>query len=495
MENLAQNLKRGRGLGLSLATIMLFVITNAAGQSTPVDTLVNATGGTMKFLTEERLGGIDSGKTILREVHLYLGSDTTFFSFPVKTTWESKNGKKMDSVTVVQPGKYWVRIKVTDTSSGKFSWSRMQVVEITPVAKKGTVSWVSKPQNLNDTVSMQFAYTSNVDGKIKVYKGLTSGQLYLSKVITIKADTIGKSLFDYYKVPSGIVTWYRIDFENTNSTVSTTVEKATAAPTKRTPLVRVDSVWNDGLTLKIKGFVNAFGSKTGVWVRYGLTSNATDTSNRVWFEGYANQQFTIAIPNRNYGEKLFYEANSENPIGKAKDIQGFYIMPTKPATFDIVITKVSGNFGNVTVEYTVYLAPNSTARVGLYRDNNSDMSSPEAQLDLETVSQNGTQLTRTFEDVPKGTWYYSGWGNSTDSKIIDHGNVVTHVMQWGTGIKHISLITEIVDVNVYDAVGRFIGIFKFSSSDYSQLPKNQVIIVDYVDEKGQRYSNKITVIQ
>ncbi len=492
MKNLAQNLKRGRGLGLSLAVIAFFYITNAKAQSTPVDTLVNATGGTMKFLTEERLGNIDSGKTIMREIYLYLGSDTTYFSFPVKTTWESKTGKKLDSVTVVQPGKYWVRIKVTDTSTGKYSWSRMQVIDITPVAKKGSIIWVSKPQNLNDTVSMQFAYTSNVDGKAKVYKGLTSGQLYLSKVINVKADTIGKSLFDFYKVPSGIETFYRIDFENAFGTVSTTVEKATAAPTKRTPLVRVDSVWSDGLTLKIKGFVNAFGSKTGVWIRYGLTSNASDTSSRVWYEGYSNQQFTIAIPNRNYGEKLYYEANSENTVGKAKDIQGYYVMPTKPAKFEIVVTKVTGNFGTVTVEYTVYLAPNSTARVGLYRDNNSDMSSPEAQLDLETISQTG-QIIRTFENVPVGDWNYAGWGNDTKGTIIDHGNVILHKMKWGTSIKHISLITETVNASVYDVNGRFIGIFKFSNSDYSQLPKNQIIIVDYIDEKGQRYADKITV--
>ncbi len=492
MKNLIKKINRGCGFSLALAVLTILNITNAKAQS-PTDTLVNATGGTMQIFTEERIGGIDSGETAKREVFLYLSSDTASFSIPIKTTWETKTGIKMDTIPMAIAGEFWIRIRISimDSSTTRITYSRLRPVVVTPVPKNGTISWVSKPQNLNDTVSMQFAYSSNVDGKIKIYKGLTGSDLYLSKIINVKADTIGKSLFDSYKVPSGIITWYRIDFENASGTVKTSTEKAVAAPTKRAPLVRVDSVWNDGLTLKIKGYVNAFGSKTDVWIRYGLNQADTNTSVKVSFEGYANQMYTISISNRNYGEKVYYEANSENVIGKAKDIQGYYVMPSKPAVFDIVINKVEGNFGKVAVTYTVYLAPNTTARVGLYRDNNSDMSSPEEQLDLELVSQNGMVMNRVFENVPVGTWNYSGWGNATDGKIIDYSNVMEHMMKYGLSIKPISDLTETVLADVYDISGKLLGKYEVSGNDYSNLPSGQVLFVRYTDSKGQTYAGKI----
>ncbi len=479
---------------LFVATLSIFcTFTNAKAQSTPVDTLVNATGGTMMFYTEERLGGIDSGKSIMRQVYLYLSSDTSGFSIPIKTTWEMVNGSKKDSVAMTQPGSFWIRVKVTDTASMKTSWSRMRPVVITPVPKTGSISWVSKPQNLNDTVSMQFAYSSNVDGKIKIYKGLTGSDLYLSKVISVKADTIGKSLFDFYKVPSGIVTWYRVDFENAAGTITSSVEKATAAPTKRTAIVRADSIWNEGNTLKLKGYVNAFGSKTYVWVRYGTNPSDTNTSPKITYEGYTNQTINISIPNMNYGDKIYYEFNTLNGEGESKDIQGYYVMPQKPAVFDVVVNKVEGNFGKVAVTYTVYLAPNTTGRVGLYRDNNADMSSPEEQMDLEAVSQNGTIVNKVFENVPKGTWYYSAWGNSSDGKIMDHSNVIEHMMKYGLGIKDISLLTETVIADVYDISGKLLGRYEFSNTDYSKLPHGMVLFIRYTDPKGQVYAGKIFV--
>ena len=82
-------------------------------------------------------------------------------------------------------------------------------------------------------------------------------------------------------------------------------------------------------------------------------------------------------------------------------------------------------------------------------------------------------------------------------KDIYTSNLLGYTVGWKqvpkqtSGIKPISMIKESVVIQAYDVAGKFLGNYEFSNTNYSNLPKGQVLIIRYIDSKRQMYSSKI----